>query len=151
MIYFYSLHTNLWFTFYFYYYTVLPSIIINLLHCYSLKKSTHTTAHNYNSRPAKSCLQIFFPFFFIFRVIKNTSVSRVNYNQVQIPNLRLFLHISSCIYWNFDDIFLMYSCYYIIYKLYHKLFGYFVFYKIIIYNNCQFGTSDKYFHLKSCF
>ena len=45
----------------------------------------------------------------------------------------------------------MYSCYYIIYKLYHKLFGYFVFYNIIIYNNCQFGTSDKYFHLKSCF
>ena len=54
-----------------------------------------------------------------------------------------FLHLSSCIYWNFDDIFLMYSCNYIIYKLYHKLFGYFVFYKIIIYNNCHVGTVGK--------
>ena len=32
----------------------------------------------------------------------------------------------------------MYSCYYIVYKLYHTLFGYFIFYKIIIYNNCHF-------------
>ena len=45
----------------------------------------------------------------------------------------------------------MFSNYYITYKLYHTLFGYFIFYKINIYNNCQFGTSDKYFHLKSCF
>ena len=51
----------------------------------------------------------------------------------------------------FDDIFSIFSHYYITYKLYHTLFGYFIFYKIIIYNNCQFGTSDKYFHLKSCF
>ena len=50
-----------------------------------------------------------------------------------------------------DDIFSMFSCTYIRYKLYHTLFGYFIFYKINIYNNCQFGTSDKYFHLKSCF
>ena len=62
-----------------------------------------------------------------------------------------FLHISSCIYWNFDDIFSMFSCNYIKYKLYHTLFGYFIFYKIIIYNNCQFGTYGKHFHLKSCF
>ena len=62
-----------------------------------------------------------------------------------------FLHLSSCIYWNFDDIFSIFSHYYITYKLYHTLFGYFIFYKINIYNNCQFGTSDKYFHLKSCF
>ena len=50
-----------------------------------------------------------------------------------------------------DDIFSMFSCTYIRYKLYHTLFGYFIFYKIIIYNNCHFGTDDKYFHLKSCF
>ena len=45
----------------------------------------------------------------------------------------------------FDDIFSMYTCYYITYKLYHTLFGYFIFYKIIIYNNCQFGTYGKHF------
>ena len=60
-----------------------------------------------------------------------------------------FLHIPSCIYWNFDGIFSMYSCNYIIYKLYNTLFGYFIFYKIIIYNNCHFGFVGKYFPLKS--
>ena len=50
----------------------------------------------------------------------------------------------------FDDIFSIYN-YTFKLKLYHKIFGYFIFYKIIIYNNCQFGTYGKYFHLKSCF
>ena len=80
----------------------------------------------------------------------------VNHDEIEEWNSFIFhirfLHLSSCIYWNFDDgIFSMYNCYYIVYKLYHTLFGYFIFFKINIYNNCQFGTSDKYFHLKSCF
>ena len=67
-----------------------------------------------------------------------------------------YFHFSSdfCIYHHvfigiFDDILSMFSCYYITYKLYHKRFGYFIFYKIIIYNNCQFGTYGKYFQAHS--
>ena len=81
---------------------------------------------------------------------KKKKKMNVNHDEIEEWNSFIFhirfLHLSSCIYWNFDGIFSMYNCYYIVYKLYHTLFGYFIFYKIIIYNNYHFGFVDKYFH-----